>query len=151
MRNDRAWGSRATSSPGQAFLSGIGAGLGAVLLGTVVAWFLGGPESVREAQVQWVSPLVGAAVAAGVVAAMRGSSAGRMVALAIMAFFGAFFLSGPLDYFVLASSLSGPGPGGTYEGFYEALLWRRHLVASAGAVTVGALLGLMFGRRGVLQ
>lgn len=158
MRDDSSWDYGATSSPGRALLYGLGAGLGVLLLGTWEARALEAEESLLGAQLLWVLPLLGAAVAAGVVAATMGSSGGRVIAVALFAFFGAFFLSGVMDYRLMWSWMSAwSEPGKSYwteqevQRVNELLLWRRHLLVSACAITGGALLGMMFGRRGVLQ
>jgi hypothetical protein len=87
-----------------------------------------------------------------------GSSGGRLIALALFAFFGAFFLSGVMDYRLMWSAMSAwSEPGKSYwtgeevQRVSDLLLWRRHLLVSACAIMGGTLLGMMFGRRGVLQ
>ncbi|MEE8510785.1 MAG: hypothetical protein ACE10F_11520 [Candidatus Methylomirabilales bacterium] len=154
MRDDGSWGHGATPSPGTAFMYGFGAGLGVLLLGTWEARALEVEGSLWGAQLLWVLPLLGAAVAGGVAAATMGSSGGHVVGLALFAFFGAFFLSGLLDYRLMWSAMSAwSEPGKSYwtEGevrrVSELLLWRRHVLVSACALTGGTLLGMMFGRR----
>lgn len=154
MEGDGHMNDGVTSSPGRALLCGIGAGLGVLLLGTWEARALGGEGSLWGAQLQLLLPLLAAAVAAGVAAATMGSSGGRVVALALFAFFGAFFFSGVWDYSLGWEAISAwSEPGKTYwteeevKQVSEALLLRRQFVVSFVALTGGTLLGMMFGRR----
>ncbi|MFQ5960068.1 MAG: hypothetical protein ACE5MG_01640 [Candidatus Methylomirabilales bacterium] len=158
MREDSSRDYGATSSPGRALLYGLGAGLGVLFLGVWEARALDAEGSLWGAQLLWTLPLLCAAVAAGVAAATMGSSGGRLIALALFAFFGAFFVSGVMDYDLMWSAMSAwSEPGKSYwtgeevQRVSDLLLWRRHLLVSACAITGGTLLGMLFGRRGVLQ
>ncbi len=158
MRSTSYMNDERVPSPGRALLYGIGAGVGVLFLGTWVARGLEAEASLWGARLLWILPLLCAAVAAGVAAARMGSSGGRLIALAVFAFFGAFFVSGVMDYSFMWSAMSAwSEPGKSYwteeevRRVSDVLLWRRHLLVSASGIMGGTLLSMLFGRRGVVQ
>ncbi len=132
-------------SPGRVFLGGLVAGIVLVLIGTLAGFFLGGWESILGSQLLWLIPPLGAAVAAAGAAFKKGGTRGRVIAVAFFALFITVFVSGPLDYVMLWTMITpGSDPGQTAGP--TAWLWRRHLLISSIAITVGALIGMMFGK-----
>ena len=144
---------RAIASPGRALLYGVGVGVVVLFLGTWEARALDAEGSLWGVRLLWILPLLCATVAAWVAAAKMGSSGGRLIALALFAFFGAFFVSGIMDYNLMWSAISAESkPGKSYwteeevQQVSDLLLWRRHLLVSACAIMGGTFLGMLFGR-----
>ena len=126
-----------------AFLSGIIAGILTVLLGALLAHIAGQHELIAFA---WLLPLLAAPVATGVVAYRLESSLGRIVSLAVLALFWAVFLMGVGEYIALYDATIGSVL--SIHGWTDMhrIFWHWQLVLSVLATTMGALLGLMFGK-----
>ncbi len=151
MRNDRYFTDMdevipSPPAPVRAVASGMGAGLGVILLGTVVARALGWTESLGMLMVYTVVPALGAAVAAGVVATMMGSSWSHAIKLAVGAFFATYLTSWVVEYLLIMGVLAGgelkatspPSPEITFPMRGYVIYSFLHLV---GGMTLGMLFG----------
>jgi hypothetical protein len=132
-------------SPSRVFLSGLVAGVVFVLIGTFLACFLGAWESMLSSQLLWVMSPLGAAVAGGKSASQKGGARGRVIAVALFALVIAVSVGGFSDYLVLwVRVLPQIDPGQATSS--ASLLWGRHLIVSSITITLGALLGMLFGK-----
>jgi hypothetical protein len=149
LNDGMSTGTERIQSPGRVFLAGLVAGIVLLLIGTLAGFFLGGWESIIGSQLLWLISPLAAAAAAGGAAFEKGGTRGRVIGMAFLALFITVFVSGPLDYVMLWTMIaSGSDPELTAEP--TAWLWRRHLLISFTAITVGALIGMMFGK-GIAQ
>jgi hypothetical protein len=133
-------------SPPRVFLSGLVAGAVVLIMGTLLAYFLGGWEAVLGSQVLWIISPLGAAMAAGRSASKKGGAVGRVISVSLFALVIGFSFSGCSDYLVLWMRVL-PSTGPSQATSSVGLLWGRHLIVSSFTITVGALLGMLFGKR----
>lgn len=132
-------------SPSRVFLSGLVAGVVLVLIGTLLAYFLGAWESILGSQLLWLITPLGAAMAAGKSASQKRGTRGRVISVALFALVIGVSVSGFSDYLVLWS-MALPQTGLGQAASSTGLLWGRHLIVSSITITLGALLGMLFGK-----
>jgi hypothetical protein len=138
-------------SPGRVFLSGLLAGITIVTLGVLMAFLLGAWKPALGPTILWfVSPL-GCAIAAGTAAFRKGGTRDRVISLTLFALFIGILLSILLDYVVLWSiALESIALPAIYPNRVISLAdmpWRRHLATYFTTITVGAFLGMNYGKR----
>jgi len=132
-------------SPPRVFLSGLVAGAVVLIMGTVLAYFLGGWEAVLGAQVLWIISPLGAAVAAGKSASKKGGAVGRVISVSLFALVIGFSVSGCSDYLGLWMRVL-PSTDPSQAASSDGLLWGRHLIVSSFTIALGGLLGMLFGK-----